>query len=201
LLILLRKRPLLLVRAMLRITQGKAAVKKYVSRAVVLDVGGLPYNRKVLRYLEEEHSKGRALYLVTGADAHLAIRVAEHLRIFAGVLASDGETNLTGSRKLAGLRAHFGSAVYDYIGNDTPDIPLLAESGRPMVANPSYRLRLRMRARGIEATREFEERMGVFASILKVMRPHQWTKNLLMFLPLLLAPNVRFRGVLSEIFA
>ena len=201
LLILLRKRPLLLVRAMLRITQGKAAVKKYVSRAVVLDVGGLPYNRKVLRYLEEEHSKGRALYLVTGADAHLAIRVAEHLRIFAGVLASDGETNLTGSRKLAGLRAHFGSAVYDYIGNDTPDIPLLAESGRPMVANPSYRLRLRMRARGIEPTREFEERMGVFASILKVMRPHQWTKNLLMFLPLLLAPNVRFRGVLSEIFA
>src|SRR6185437_5752954 len=97
LLILLRKRPLLFVRAMLQITHGKAAVKEFVAQAITLDVVGLPYNRKLLRYLEEEHSNGRPLYLVTGADAHLAIRVAEHLRIFAGVLASDGETNLTGS--------------------------------------------------------------------------------------------------------
>jgi 4-hydroxybenzoate polyprenyltransferase len=201
LLILLRKRPLLFVRAMLRITHGRAAVKEFVTQAIALDVGGLPYNRKVLRYLEEEHRNGRPLYLVTGADGHLAIRVAEHLRIFAGVLASDGETNLTGARKLAGLRAHFGSAVYDYIGNDTPDLPLLVESGRPMVANPSYRLRLRLRARGIEPSLEFEERRGLFASIFKVMRPHQWTKNLLMFLPLLLAHNIRFKGVLSELFA
>ncbi len=201
LLILLRKRPLLFICALLRITRGKAAVKEFVTQAVALDAGGLPYNRKVLHYLEEEHSKGRPLYLVTGADLHLAARVAEHLRIFTGVLASDGETNLTGRRKLAGLRAHFGSATYDYIGNDTPDLPLLAESGRPMVANPSLRLRLRMSARGIQPVREFEERKGLFTSIFKVMRPHQWTKNLLMFLPLLLAHNIRFKGVLSEVFA
>jgi 4-hydroxybenzoate polyprenyltransferase len=201
LLILLRKRPLLFARALLRIIRGKAAVKEFVTQAIALDVGGLPYNRKVLRYLEEEHGKGRSLYLVTGADLHLAARVAEHLRIFSGVLASDGETNLTGTRKLAGLREHFGSAAYDYIGNDTPDLPLLAESDRPMVANPSYRLRLRMRAHGIEPSHEFEDRRSLFASIFKLMRPHQWAKNLLMFLPLLLAHNVRFKGVLSELFA
>jgi 4-hydroxybenzoate polyprenyltransferase/phosphoserine phosphatase len=201
LLILLRRRPMLFVRALLRIGRGKAAVKEFVTRAVVLDVGGLPYNREVLRYLEEERGQGRPLYLVTGADLHLAARVAEHLRIFTGVLASNGGTNLTGVRKLAGLRAHFGPVAYDYIGNDTQDLPLLAESSRPMVANPSHRLRLRMRARGIQPVRQFEERKGLFASIFKVIRPHQWTKNLLMFLPMLLAHRVQFRSVLSALFA
>jgi 4-hydroxybenzoate polyprenyltransferase len=197
LLVLARSRPLLVPALFARVLRGKAAFKAFVTDHVSLDVEHLPYNRKLLHYLREQHHEGRPIYLATGADVRLARRVAAHLGIFADVLGSDGATNLTGSKKLAGLRSRLGvdeprvaepgSTDFDYIGNDTPDLPLLAGAIDPMVANPSRRLRSRLRSQRITPARAFEERNGPLGSALNAIRPHQWTKNLLIFLPLLLA--------------
>ncbi len=97
----------------------------------------LPYNCKLLRYLEQQHQHGRDIYLATGANIGLARRVAAHLGIFKDVLGSDGDLNLTGNQKLERLRSNLGPGEFDYIGNGTPDLPLLAVSTEPMVANPS----------------------------------------------------------------
>ena len=68
---------------------------------------------------------------------------------------------------------------------------MLAHAAEIMVANPSLSLRLRMRLRGIRPARTFDEGAGsVWAMLwagLRAMRLHQWAKNLLIFLPLLLA--------------
>ena len=147
----------------------------------------LPYNRKLVTFLAEEHARGRALYLATGADARLAGRLAEHLGVFTGVLGSDGAINLIGNRKLDAVRDRLGAGEFDYVGNDTPDLPLLERAAEPLVANPSLRLRRKLKARGIRPARTFEERNGPFRSLVKAMRPYQWSKNLLIFLPFLLA--------------
>src|SRR5208283_2900293 len=131
-----------------RLLDGKAALKAFITAHIPLDVAHLPYNRKLVQFLHEEKARGRAIYLVTGADVGLAQRVAAHFGIFTGVFASDGQVNLTGTRKLDRLRGQFGNGAYDYIGNDAPDLPLLAHATEPMVANPSLRLRLRLRMRG-----------------------------------------------------
>ncbi len=189
-----------------RLLHGKAAFKAFVTSHVSLDVAHLPYNRTLLQFLHEERTRGRALYLVTGADLRLAERVAAHLGIFTGVLGSDGQVNLTGIRKLDCVRSQFGGE-YAYIGNDTPDLPMLAHAAEIMVANPSLRLRFRMRLRGIRPTRTFEEGTGslwtMLWSGLRAMRIHQWAKNLLVFLPLLLAhPHVGIAGrLLSALLA
>ena len=120
----------------------------------------------------------------------LARRVAAHLGIFPGVLGSDGATNLTGRQKLDGLRSRFGTAEFDYIGNATPDLPLLARATEAMVANPSLALRLRLRSRGIRPAREFKERRHSAESMLRALRPHQWAKNLLIFLATAAVPLV-----------
>ncbi len=185
LLVLARAHPALLFALPFQLLRGKAAFKSFITGHVSLDVAHLPYNHKVVQFLREERSHGRTIYLTTGADLRLAERVAAHLGVFAGVLGSDGVTNLTGNRKLDRLRREFGDRPYDYIGNDVPDLPLLAHATQIMVANPSLRLRLRMR--GLRPTRTFVERGRPFWSILRAMRLHQWSKNLLIFLPLLLA--------------
>ena len=191
LLVLARTQPALLPAAALRLLRGKAAFKAFVTSHAALDVAHLPYNRSLLKFLHEERARGRPIYLVTGADVRLAERVAAYLDVFTGVLASDGAVNLTGERKLDRLRSQLGGGAYDYIGNDTPDLPVLASASEIMVANPSLRLRLRMRLGGIRPTHVFAERGNPFWSIfwsgLRAMRPHQWAKNLLIFLPLLLA--------------
>jgi hypothetical protein len=87
------------------IAQGRAAFKRHVTSVVTLRV---------------QRGLGRRLYLATAADTALAERVAEHVGIFDGVLASDGATNLAGGNKLAAFRERFGEN-FCYIGNALPD--------------------------------------------------------------------------------
>jgi 4-hydroxybenzoate polyprenyltransferase len=184
LLALLRTEPELVFKLPGRLLHGKAAFKAFVTESVSLDAAHLPYNGTVLEFLHHEYTRGRAIFLATGADVHLARRVADHLGIFADVLGSDGATNLTGSNKLDSLQRRLDSAAFDYIGNDTPDLPLLANATKAMVANPTLRLRLRLKARGIRPVHAFVERKPALLSVLKSVRLHQWAKNLLIFVPL-----------------
>jgi 4-hydroxybenzoate polyprenyltransferase/phosphoserine phosphatase len=201
LLVLLRTRPLLALRLPGRLVHGKAAFKAYVSASITLDVANLPYNRKLLQFLQQERAQGRAIYLATGADSAVAQRVAAHLGIFAGVLSSDGAINLTGSKKLDSLRARLNSSEFAYIGNDRPDLPLLAAASEPMVANPTLSLRMGLRARGITPVREFIERPYALRSLLKAVRLHQWAKNLLIFVPLLLSHAISTGKLLTALAA
>jgi len=201
LLVLVRSHPALLFALPFQVLRGKAAFKAFVSSHVSLDIAHLPYNRKLLEFLHEEHTRGRALYLATGADLRIADRVAAHLGLFTAVLGSDGATNLTGNRKLDRLRAELGDRPYDYIGNDAPDLPLLAQATETMVANPSLRLRLGLRRRGIRPVRTFVERGRPLGSAIRAMRPHQWAKNLLIFLPLLLAHAIPLKLFLDGLLA
>lgn len=201
LLVLARTHPAQLLALPAQLMRGKAAFKAFVTSHVTLDVVHLPYNRKLLQFLHDEHNRGRSIYLATGADTHLAKRVAAHLGLFTGVLGSDGSTNLTGNRKLDRLRSQLGNQPFDYIGNDVPDLPLLAHATENMVANPSLRLRLRMRTRGLLPVRAFVERGSTFRSVIRALRIHQWAKNLLIFLPLLLAHHVPLNLFLSGLLA
>ena len=201
LLVLLRTRPALVFKLPGRLLHGKAAFKATVTESISLDVAHLPYNHVLLRFLQQEHAQGRTIFLVTGADSALASRVAAHLGIFSGVLGSDGVTNLTGNKKLNSLRGCLGSGAFDYIGNGTPDLPLLAHANKAMVANPSLGLRMRLRARGIRPAKEFLERGHFLQSVLKAARPHQWAKNLLIFVPLLLSHALSAGKLLTALAA
>ena len=166
LLALMRTRPLLLLKLPAKLPHGKAAFKAFVTESIPLDVAHLPYNRKLLLFLQQQRGRGRAIYLATGADVHLARRVSAHLGIFTGVLGSDGATNLTGNKKLEGLRRQLGPGPFDYIGNDTPDLPMLACANEAMVANPTLSLRIGLKTRKIKPTQEFIERKPFLQSLL-----------------------------------
>ena len=190
LLAMARQRPLDLLRIPGWIAQGKAAFKRRVVGAVALDVEHLPYNRELVTYLRQQHGAGRRIYLATAADAALSERVARHLGIFDGVLASDGRRNLAGGNKLAAFRERFGDE-FCYIGNALPDAEVLAACREPMTANSSRRLRAAMRRTGTTPARMFEDRPPRGKAWLKAIRLHQWAKNMLIFIPLLLAHDRR----------
>ena len=201
LLLLVRTRPAAALRTPLWLLRGKAALKAEVTARVSLDERHLPYNRRLIEFLDAERGEGRKLYLATGADRQLAARIANHLGIFEGVLASDGQTNLTAGNKLDGLRQAFGDEGYDYIGNASPDLPLLEHAGSAMLANPGPALRARLRARGVTVQREFDDRVPPAKAVLKAVRLHQWAKNILIFLPLLLAHNLHAGVVAAALLA
>lgn len=198
---MIRTHPRLILRLPDRLLAGKAAFKAFVTESVSLDVTHLPLNRSLLQFLHHEKSRGRAIYLATGADVHLARRVADHLGIFAGVLGSDGGINLTGNKKLDSLRSRLDDAAFDYVGNDTPDVPLLMHAIEPMVANPSLGLRIKLKSRGIRPAHVFYERKPLWRSLVKTARVHQWAKNLLIFVPLLCSHALSVGKLLTALAA
>jgi 4-hydroxybenzoate polyprenyltransferase len=197
--IFLRAHPAEFWRLPLWLAKGRARLKTEVARRAPLDPTRLPYNSELLRYLYEQRAQERPLYLATGADGALANRVAEHLGIFDGVLASDGATNLTSRKKLAQLQSRFPE--FDYIGNATADLPLLKCARVAMLANPTRSVRIAAGAQGIPIGRVFLDSPPMARTLLKAIRIHQWSKNILLLLPLLLSHHLQPGSVAAVIAA
>jgi 4-hydroxybenzoate polyprenyltransferase len=185
----IRKYPAQIWRLPVWLAGGRARLKTEVASRARLDATKLPYNTEVVSYLQAQHRKGRAIYLTTGADGALAERVAAYLGLFDGVVASDGVTNLTSGKKLASLKSRFGE--FDYIGNARADLPLLENAGEAMLANPTRSLRITMRMRKMKVARVFMDKQPMLRTLLKAIRIHQWSKNILLLVPLLMSHHIR----------
>jgi 4-hydroxybenzoate polyprenyltransferase len=197
--VFLRRQPLQCWKLPVWLSRGRAHLKAEVARHAPLNAARLPYNAELLRYLQGERRAGRKIVLATGADGPLAERVAAHLGIFDSVLASDGASNLTSRKKLARLKARFGA--FDYIGNSRADLPLLAAARHAMTANPTLGLRAGLRMRRIAVTRVFLDRPPLARTLFKAIRIHQWAKNLLLMLPLVLSHKLSGAGIVAGIAA
>lgn len=178
---------------------GKARLKAEVARRAPLDPARLPYNTRLLRYLEDQRREGRRIYLTTGADAGHAERVAAHLGFFRGVLGTEGKINLTSGEKLSRLQLHFDE--FDYIGNSRADLPVLAGAREAMVANPTFGLRLGLRLKKIAVVGEFIDRRPTVRTLVKAIRVHQWAKNVLLFAPLLLSHKLSASAIGAALIA
>src|SRR6516165_9331613 len=132
---LLRQRPLTLLALPLWLLKGRAKLKREVAQRVELDPTTLPYRAALIDYLRAERSTGRPIVLATASDERAANQVAAHLKLFDRVLASDGSTNLSGERKRARLVDQFGERGFDYIANESRDLPVWASARKAIVVN------------------------------------------------------------------
>ena len=199
LLLLVRTHPARLLAVARLLPRGRARLKQEIARQTTLDINHLPWNKAVLRLIRDQRSLGRTILLVTGADRSLAERVASHLRCFDRVIASDGERNLTGCRKLAVLQKLF--PAFDYIGNARIDLPLLTHARHAFLANPTHRLRRALARANVPVKATLLDRAPLRASLLSTLRLHQWVKNLLLLLPLLLSHRLTPRGLIHGALA
>lgn len=184
LLLLVRTRPATLLSIPGWSANGLAALKRRVAQEIQLDPAALPFHPGLLTFLKSERAKGRELILVTASDAMPAHAVAAHLGLFTDVMASDGSTNLKAARKRDALIARFGEKKFDYAGNATDDLPVWEASAGIIAVNPCAPV---LRALKDRSARIFEDRPGKLKTWLKALRVQQWAKNILVFLPMLLA--------------
>ncbi|HEX4792944.1 MAG TPA: UbiA family prenyltransferase [Humisphaera sp.] len=198
-LLLAKHRPLDLFRVPGWLSKGRGYLKDQIFQRVMPDAAHFPYRQDLLQMLRAMKNEGVRLVLATGSDRRMAAAVADHLGIFDEYIASDGVTNMTRGHKLAELERRFGPRGFDYIGNSAQDIVLWkgARCSYVVAASPS----VLKEARAVcQPTRIFEYPQTGWRAALRAMRPHQWVKNLLIFVPLLLAHQLhdlnRIRAVL-----
>ncbi len=156
-LLALLKRPLLLWRALLALRHGKARLKQSLAEAARLDAAALPYNQDVVEYLREQQAAGRVLVLATGSDRSIAEAVAQHLDLVA--------------------------APSSYRGRGRADLAVWCEAETGICVN-ARRGVARAAAQATMVERSFASQTDRFVPLLQAIRPHQWSKNLLVFVPL-----------------
>lgn len=176
---LLGTHPYEAIRALATLRDGRAAFKARIVDSGAVNVVHLPYNRDVIDLIEAERADGRSIYLASASDQRLVSAVAQHLGLFEGAMGSRPGLNLSGERKAAALCDMFGERGFDYIGNATADLPVWSRCRKAYVVEPSDGLRRRAAARAVGTRR------GILAPLVRAMRPHQWLKNLLIFVPVL----------------
>ncbi len=185
-LILVKQRPWNLLQIPAWLIRGKANLKHEIARRVHLPVELLPFQNNFIDYLHLQKSTGRRLIMVTAADAQIANQVAHHLNIFNDVLASHDGINLRGSAKLKKLLTNYGDRGFDYAGNDRSDLIIWHHARKAIVVNASSRVQ-RVVQDTIDGSIVFGSQPALFLALVKAMRMHQWLKNLLVFVPLIMS--------------
>jgi 4-hydroxybenzoate polyprenyltransferase len=189
LMLLIKLNPLYLFLIPIWLLRGRAALKAELSALVTLDPGSLPYDRDFIDWLESERIAGRSLWLCTASNEMFAGRVAAHLGIFQGVLASDRDVNLAGATKAARLVAQFGEGGFDYCGNERRDIAVWKHARGAIVVHGTLRLK-QAAARHVPVLRIFPRRASALRAVVRALRPHHWAKNVLILVPLLASHRV-----------
>lgn len=167
----------------LLLTTDRAVLKHRVAEMDQLDAATLPYNQELLDYIVEERARGRRTVLATAADSRVAHAVADHLGLFDEVICSDGIRNLKGSRKAEALTARFGRGNFAYAGNSREDVPIWSDACQALLVDTPRPVAAQVRA-GAPIEREFISLDSFWRTAVRALRPHQWAKNLLVFVPL-----------------
>ncbi|MGH9935781.1 MAG: UbiA family prenyltransferase [Blastocatellia bacterium] len=166
--------------------RGQAYLWQRLSERVMVNPETLPYRPEALAYLKREKESGREIILISGAHKAVVRKVAGHLGFFDDAFGSDESLHLVGSAKLAAIARRYGDGSFDYLGDSRADLPIWKECRQAIIVSRDRALVRRLRRNApnvevIEPTGKSRIRAAVAA-----LRPHQWSKNLLLFAALFL---------------
>lgn len=201
---LLKSNPLYFFVIPFWLLKGRPHLKDEIDKRIDFRVENLPYNEELIEYMEAEKSKGRKIYLATASHISIANKIAEHLGIFDGVFATQNGYNLKSENKASVLNEEFGQKGYVYAGNSTADYKVWESSESAIVVN-NKKLFIRNVTSKYNVEKSFLNEVNFIKLIIKEIRVYQWVKNLLLFLPILLAHSlsnlVAFSDVVIGFFA
>lgn len=172
--------------SLMALHKGRASLKRHLANAANLEISTLPYDSKVIGFIDAWRQSGGRTALVTASDLVFAEAVAEHLGIFDEVHGSDGKLNLKGEQKGQFLEERFGLKGFSYIGDAVADLPVWKRAAKAITVNASAALR-REAERACDTAEHLVTKAHSVTPYIQALRPHQWLKNVLVFLPMLAA--------------
>lgn len=178
--------------------QSKAVLKRYLAKAAQVDVTTLPYDAEVISYIKTWREAGGRIALVTASDDQIAQDIGAHLKLFDEVHGSDGTENLKGEHKARFLIETYGEKQFSYMGDSEADLAVWRHAKRSITVNLSEAMKMR----AAQVSGEIEHLMTYSPTIgtyLKAIRPHQWMKNILVFLPMLAAHHINVTSFFASL--
>ncbi len=170
------------------LTKGKAGIKKLLYEKSNISVANLPYNQKVIDFIYDwkKQNPDEKVYLISATYSNAVYSIGEFLDCFDGCYGSD-IVNLKSETKLSKIQELANHKAFIYVGDSFYDLVIWKRAQKCILVNPSQYLISKVKK--INSSIEVIENKdtNIITEILKTIRIHQWIKNILLFLPAILA--------------
>jgi 4-hydroxybenzoate polyprenyltransferase/phosphoserine phosphatase len=184
------KHPSLLLGLAGALLKGRVAFKRYCADHIELDPATLHACDEVLGFVRAEKAAGSYLVLCSAADIRVANALARHVGLFDEVMATASSTNLKGAAKAEVLVKRFPQG-FIYAGDHEADLAIWSKADGIVLVGVSSKVGQAARTLGKPILADLRPRENKPGSQLrtwaKALRVHHWSKNILMFVPLILA--------------
>lgn len=177
----LRRGPGAAIALLVALFSGRARFKARVAALASVAADQIPWRKDLIDFVDAERRRGRKIILATAADRSIAMSVADHLRLFDEVVATHDGRNLKGEAKLEAILCRVGSN-FVYAGDSAADVPIWNAGRAAILVGRAVRFEAALK---VPVERVFRDQGNRWKAWLDAVRPHQWAKNALVFVPLL----------------
>jgi 4-hydroxybenzoate polyprenyltransferase len=187
LLVALKRQPWIVLLIPFWLLKGRAYLKsRLVNYGGHLNFSLLPIHTEVVDYLKHRSAEGCRIVLASASHHSLVAGVARRIGGVDRIIASDDNFNCKGSAKLQAITKQLGSEEFSYLGDSSADFSVWKAAKHQVCVTASPQLATRFR-RQFPNGEVIPVAGAELKTWLKGMRVHQWLKNLLVFMPLVLA--------------
>lgn len=178
-------KPTGLISAISQLPHGRRALKASLAKQVSVDDLLFPWREDLVVWLREKAAEGHQIHLCSAADQSIVNVLASRIGIFTSAIGSVN-VNLKGDAKATYLKQRFPNG-FVYAGDHKADLPIWKEADAIVLAGATPEIERKVNQLGKPILKKFHNPTLGFKGFLKALRVHHWTKNLLLFLPLVLA--------------
>lgn len=199
---LINRNPKYLIKILFLFFKSKLELKFFLAKNYIPLVRALPINLAVKDYIDTQKNNGRKIILISGSPQSWVSQVAHDFPNFEEAIGSKEEIHLVGKMKAQFLVDRYGAKGFDYIGNSSQDIPVWKESEKKIRASfwvmTSTKFDLSLFYPTETKNNSISNSISIF---FKMLRPHQWVKNLLIFVPLLASHAISVDKLMIDLLA
>lgn len=169
---------------------GKLNFKKKLAESIKLNYSNLPYRESLILYLKDEQKLGTKIILISGSLQADVTAVANHIGLFSEAYGST-KINLVGKNKLNFIITQLQISDFKYLGDSNQDLIIWKAAKEAGVVNPSANILNRLKKCKSEV-HIIDQNSSTIKNLIIAMRPHQWIKNTLIFVPMIMAHQITY---------
>lgn len=176
------------------LARGKSNLKARLADHADPGIASVPLRAEVMALIRAAQAERRPVYLASASDRRYVSALAERIGGIAGTFGTDERVNLSGKAKADRLVATFGIGGYDYVGDMPADFPVWDSARKQLVVARSTRFADRAITAFPDAAIVARPK-AAFRDYFRALRPHQWAKNILLFLPMIAGHRFDLRTI------
>jgi 4-hydroxybenzoate polyprenyltransferase len=185
------------------ISGGRPALKKTLHNFCPKTIQ-LPWNGQILDFAANKSDHGyEEVVVVTASDENAAREHLQSKGLDWAVYGTRDGHNAKGAKKISVIHSFCGNHHFCYVGDSqSADIPVWKASKKTGFVGHRNALQCLETNLGRPFDHFFDKTTGLPNAILKAIRPHQWLKNLLVFIPVFAAHQIaNTTALISAIYA